>query len=143
MALTAGLGDNMVLAGGQKVNTPFNNNVAPPGGHDHPMAFDGSLGDNPLRATQACLVDPRVAPTATISPDEIFCWLSQILTKHDNKVDASTLTTSIQLTIATFVEKALDSLLSPLHSKIESLNTHLESFKDNTATLTLTLHTEL
>ncbi len=143
MAHTAGLGDNMALASGQEVNTLFNNDVAPPGEHDHTVAFDGGPGDNPLRATQASLVDPRVAPAATMSPNDIFRCLPQILTKLDNKVDASTLTTSIQQTIATSIEKALDSSFSSLHSKTKTLKACLECSKDNAATLTSTLHTEL
>jgi hypothetical protein len=74
-------------------------------------------------------------------------------------VDVSTLTMSIQHTIATSVEqtldgciqrmiaasveKALNGLLSPVHGKIESLKAHLKSSKDNTATLALTLRTKL
>ncbi len=111
VALAASLGDNMALAGGQEVNTPFDNNVAPPRRQDHPMASDGGLGDDPLHATQARLVDPRVAPAATINPDEIFCCLCQILTKLDNKVNASSLTTSIQQTITNSIKQALNGYI--------------------------------
>ncbi len=74
-------------------------------------------------------------------------------------MDASTLTTSIQHTIATSVEQALDSriqqtiatsvekalngLLSPLRGEIKSLKAHLESSKDDAATLASTLQTEI
>jgi hypothetical protein len=114
VAHATGLGDDMALAGGQEVNTPFDDNVAPPGGHDHTVACAGGLGDNPLHATQASPVNPRVAPAARISPDEIFCCLRQILTKLDNKLDASTLTMSIQQTIANSVEKVLDGSIQQM-----------------------------
>ncbi len=122
------------------------------------MAFDGGPGDDPLCATQASLVEPRVAPAATISPDDIFRCLRQIPTKLDNKMDGSSLTTSIQQTIATSIEqalngriqqtiatsieKALDGLLSLL-CEIKSLKAHLDSSKEDAATLTSTLRTEL
>jgi hypothetical protein len=143
VAHATGLGENMALSGGQEVNAPVDNDVAPPGRHNHTAVFDGSPGDSPLHATQASLVDPRQAPPATISPDDIFHCLCQILTKLDNKVDASTLTTSIQQMITTSIEKALDGLLSPLRGRIKTLKAHLKSSKDNTATLALTLRSEL
>ncbi len=52
-------------------NTPFDNNVDPPRKHDHTVAFDGGPGVDPLHATQASLIDPRVAPATTISPDDL------------------------------------------------------------------------
>jgi hypothetical protein len=159
MAHTTNLRDNMALTGGQEVNTPFDNNVAPPSGHDHTVAFDGSPGDDPLHATQASLVNPRVATAATISPDDIFCCLRQILTKLDDRWMRLPLpqasSTGLQpplirpLMAASSrqsqppLKKALNGLLPPLCGKIESLKARLVSSKEDAATLASTLRTEL